>query len=118
MSPDKGEVIGTVDLPGKLVHMSFSPDGKIVYTTQRDCGIRAYDVLDRKMVWELNLKPDPKGAESYASAVACSNDGKVVAVGTPIGPNYWIRLLDAKTGQEKSILKSNCLLYTSPSPRD
>ena len=107
LSPDKGEVIGTVDLPGKLVRMSFSPDGKIVYTTQRDCGIRAYDVLDRKLVWELNLKPDPKGAESYASAVACSNDGKVVAVGTPIGPNYWIRLLDAKTGQEKSILKSN-----------
>ena len=100
-----GKVDGKIEAKAKPIRMDFSPDGRSIYVTERDCGVRCYNVKGQTMTWELALKPDPKGAESYTSAIACSADGKLIAAGAPIGPKEWIYLIDAQAGTEVAVLK-------------
>lgn len=107
MDPSSGKSTGEIQTRDKMVRMVFSDDGKSLFTTERDCGIRSYSIESQELIWEFELQPDPQGAESYASAIACSANGELIAAGAPIGPRYWIYLLEAKTGKQVSILKSN-----------
>ena len=100
-----GRVDSEIKTMDKPVRIAFSPDGKSIFATERDCGIRCYSTDTQKMTWELALTPDATGAESYASAIACSSDGKIIAAGAPIGPKNWVYLIDAETGKDISILK-------------
>ena len=96
---DSGELLQRVKLSSKLVRMAFSPDGQSIVTTERDVSVRQYTVADGTEQWAFKIKPHPT-AESYTSAVAYSPQGDAIAAGAPIGSNYDIRLLDAKSGQQ------------------
>ena len=106
LDAETGKEKSKIETKSRIVRLCFSPDGKSIFTTHYDCGVRKYSLETSELEWELPLQPDPKGAESYTCAIACSNDGKRVAACAPIGPKYWIYLLDAETGEEISILKS------------
>lgn len=102
-----GEVRHSIPVPAAVVRAVFDASGTVLYTTQRDCGVRAYSTESGELVWELKLTPDPNGAESYASAIDFTAAGSRLAVGMPIGDKHWIYLLDAKAGEKTRILKSN-----------
>ena len=104
---ETGEVRHSIPVPAAVVRAVFDASGTVLYTTQRDCGVRAYSTKSGEEVWELKPKPDPNGAESYASAIDFTAVGSRLAVGMPIGDKHWIYLLDAKTGELTRILKSN-----------
>lgn len=106
INADSADEAGRIELDCRPVRMAFSPDGTSLFVTLRDCGIRAYSTATQKLQWEKKLEADPKGAESYTSAIECSPNGKHVAVGVPIGPKNDIYLLDAKTGTEQHILST------------
>lgn len=104
---ESGKEISTITLSDKLVRMVFAPDGSSIVATERDCATRCYSIDTQQLRWEHVLAPDPQNAESYTSAVDCSSDGKLVAVGAPIGPNNRIYLLDALSGKEVKILSGH-----------
>lgn len=102
-----GEEKSAITLRDNLVRMTFARDGRSIVATERDCATRCYSIETRQLNWEHVLAPDPKNAESYTSAVDCSTDGKLVAVGAPIGPNNLIYLLDASTGKEVTVMRGH-----------
>ena len=101
-----GEAIGEIEGKNRIVRFAFSPDSRQIAATERDISARLYDVATRKQVWEYVIVPD-RGGESYTSDIAFRPDSKQIAVGAPIGNDYRIRLLDAKTGKETGSLSGS-----------
>ncbi len=98
-----GKRLREIEGGNRIVRMDFSPDSTMIVTTERDISARLYDIQTGEQLWEYIIKP-PNAAESYTSDVAFRPDGKQIAVGTPIGSDYTIRLLDAESGKETAIL--------------
>lgn len=101
-----GERLQEIPLSENLVRMTFDADGKSIIATERDCAVRCYTVASGQRQWELIIPP-AENAESYTSAVACSSDGGLVAVGAPIGASNLIYLLDGKTGKPLTELRGH-----------
>jgi WD40 repeat protein len=111
-----GEELRRIELGCWLVRLAFTPDGKQICATERDCAVRLYDVETGKELWShvVELR-DPY--ENYTSAVAISPDGKIVAA---CATDCRIYLLDAATGQELGTLKGHhwypwALVFTADS---
>ena len=94
---DTGRQLRRIALKGNLVRLAFSPDGERIASTEHEVAVRLYEAKSGKQVWSRELQP-AKNAENYTSAVAYSPDGKIIAAGTPVGPDNDIYLLDAATG--------------------
>ena len=101
-----GAGVREIEGGNRIVRMQFSPDSKQLVATERDISARLYDVQTGERLWEYVIKP-PNAAESYTSAVAFRPDAKQIAVGAPVGSDYSIRLLDAKSGKETAILSGS-----------
>lgn len=84
--------------PANVVRMEFSPDSKSLVTTERDVAARCYDVDSGARKWEQVFSP-PGQDERYTSAIAWHPDGKSIAVGTAIGEDNRIQILDSQNGQ-------------------
>lgn len=93
---DSGDERRRIELSAKLVRLAFSPDGKILFATERDQSVRAYSVETGGRLWVHAIKLTSP-YENYASAIAVRPDGKTVAVGATDNRIY---LLDAATGSE------------------
>jgi WD40 repeat protein len=110
--PDSsGIVVGSLDRPGQiwdlrgtpkqvatlhsefagLIACSFSPDGKLLVTSDGDTAIRFYDTSTWKMLHEY------RGVTLETFGVAFTTDGKHVLIG---GPDDHITVLDPATGGE------------------
>ncbi|MCR9294490.1 MAG: hypothetical protein NXI32_17365 [bacterium] len=59
-------------------------------------------ILPPQSVARAQLRTPP----TWNTNLPCA-DGKMLAVGMPIGPKDWIYLVDAETGEQRSILKSD-----------
>jgi WD40 repeat protein len=110
--PDSSRiVVGPLDRPGQiwdlrgapkqiatlhsdfagLIDCSFSPDGKLLVTSDGDTAIRFYETSTWKMLHEY------RGLTLETFAVAFTTDGKRVLTG---GPDDHITVLDPATGAE------------------
>ena len=76
-----------------VLSVAFSPDGKLALSGSRDTTLKLWEVSTGRELRTFN------GHSSSVESVAFSPDGKLALSGS-----------DDKT--------MNCLLYTSPSPRD
>ncbi len=81
-----------------VVRMEFSPDSKLLATTERDVAARCYEVDSGTRKWEMVFSPAGQD-ERYTSAIAWHPDGKSIAVGTAIGEDNRIQVLDSMNGQ-------------------
>ena len=114
-----GKAVRRIKLTSRLVRLAFSPDSKQIVATERDIAARLYEVASGKEVWSYKIEPNTN-AESYMCGVAYSPDAKLIAACTPVGSNYDIRLLDAKSGKEVGKLSGHVwkpwtLAFTSDS---
>ncbi len=99
-----GGAIREIKAAGRVVRFVVSPDSKTVAATERDCGIRLYDIESGKQVWETKLPPNPD-AESYTTDIDFHPNGNEIAVGACLGPDRTVRILDARSGEETQKLK-------------
>lgn len=93
-----GHAIREIETPGRIVRMDFSPNGKHIATTQRDITARVYDLETAKLEWE-NVFSIAGMDERYTTDIQYSPAGEMLAIGTAIGEDQRIQLLDAKTGK-------------------
>jgi len=103
IDPATGKETSQFDVSERIVRMDFSPNGKTIATTERDSSARLYSVADGSRTWEVKFE-EMKNAENYTSAIKFSPDGKVIAVGAPLGSQNKIRVLDSKNGNEVGTL--------------
>lgn len=86
-----------------LLACSFSPDGKLLVTSDGDAVIRFYDTSTWRMLREY------RGVTLETFGVAFSTDGKHVLIG---GPDDHITVLDAATGAElKKLPKDDDVIF-------
>jgi WD40 repeat protein len=111
-----GKEMMRIAVKAKVVRLAFSPDGKQIATTERDCAARLYDAATGKEVWSHVVKLD-NPYENYTSAIAFSPDGKTLAVAAT---DCQIHLLEPSTGEEAGSLTGHswypwALAFTSDS---
>ena len=99
-----GAVIREIKTTSRIVRFTITPDSKAVIATERDCGIRRYDVESGERTWEKKLPPSPN-AESYTTGIDIHPDGQQIALGACLGPDRTVRILDANSGKELRKLK-------------
>ncbi len=107
LDAQSGAELSKIETKDRVVRLCFSATGDSIIATERDCATRRYSISNQQREWEHVIPPDPRNAESYTSAVDSSSDGKLIAVGAPIGPTNLIYLLDATTGKEHATLKGH-----------
>jgi WD40 repeat protein len=73
----------------------FTPDGKSILAPDEQGVLRAFDPQTRRPREGLSVKSD--GA---IGAVACSPDGKTIAMGLGMQPGGAVRVIDAASGRE------------------
>lgn len=93
-----GEEELSIQLSSWLVRMDFSPDNRHLAATERDSSVRVYETKSGELVWEHSAEI-MNNAESYTSGITHSPDGRLLAVGAPIGSDYWIHMFDAHNGE-------------------
>ncbi len=98
-----GRVVREIETNDKIVRIGFSPDGKHVATTQRDIAARMYDLETGQQVWE-NIFSVPGQDERYTTDISFSPEGDLIAVGTAIGEDHRIQLLDPGSGDSVGAL--------------
>ena len=128
---ETGKIVREIPTQGNVVRFDFSKDGSQVVTTERDIAARLYDLESGKQVWE-QVFSKPGQDERYTTDVRFSPDGNSIAVGTAIGEDQRIQILNPKNGEITGALTghtwkpwcvrftsdckqlySSCLLYTS-----
>ena len=115
-----GGVRRKIKTRNRIVRLDFTNDGQYVVTTERDVAARMYNSDTGKLVWEKVFFPSsaPGMDERYTTDVQVSPNGDLVAVGTAIGEDQRIQLLDPKTGESVGALTGHtwkpwCLQFTA-----
>jgi len=91
-----GHELRRIPLEAWLVRLTFSPDGKRIFTTERDSSVRCYDTSTGERRWSQTVKlSDPH--ENYTSAIAVSPDGQTVVAAATDTKLY---LFNAADGHE------------------
>lgn len=112
-----GDVKQKIETTGRVVRIDFSKDSQHVLTTERDIAARMYDLETGKLVWKRVFSV-PGMDERYTTDIQVSPNADLVAVGTAIGEDQRIQLLDSKTGESVGALKGHtwkpwCLQFTA-----
>jgi len=113
------KIVREIPTKGNVVRFDFSNDGSQIVTTERDISTRLYDFGSGKQVWERYFSV-PGGDERYTTDVGFSPDGNSIAVGTAIGEDQRIQILNPANGESTGELvghtwKPWCLRFTSDS---
>ena len=116
-----GTIEKEVETKGNVVRFDFSIDSKHVVTTERDIAARMYAIETGNQVWE-HVFSVPGQDERYTSDIRVSPLGDLIAVGTAIGEDHRIQLLDPKTGEPVGALKGHtwkpwCVRFTADGKR-
>ena len=116
---ETGRIVREIPTKGNVVRFDFSKDGTQVVTTERDFAARLYDLESGKQVWEKIFSVKGRD-ERYTTDVRFSPDGNSIAVGTAIGEDQRIRMLDPKSGEDTGELDGHtwkpwCVRFTSDS---
>jgi WD40 repeat protein len=115
LAADTGQELSTLETSGYVIRLCFSLDGKRIYTTEQTIAARAYDVAAGQLIWERLFAP-PGQDERYTTDIAMSPSGKELAIGTAIGEDQTIHLVDPDNGATVGELvghtwKPWCLAY-------
>ena len=116
---ETGKIDREIPTKGNVVRFDFSKDGSQVVTTERDIAARLYDLESGKQVWE-QVFAKPGQDERYTTDVRFSPDGNSIVVGTAIGEDQRIRILNPKNGEVTGALAGHtwkpwCVRFTSDS---
>ncbi len=98
-----GEVQRKIETKGFVIRFCFSGDSQRIYVTEQQIAARAYDVVSGNEIWE-RLFSVPGQDERYTTDIALSPTGNELAVGTAIGEDQRIHLLDPFTGKTEGTL--------------
>ena len=118
LDAETGELQKEIATKAHVVRMDFFPDSQSIVTTERDIAARRYDFVNGTEVngtevngtevngtevngtevWEKKFSI-PGNDERYTTDIKVSPDGDVIAVGTAIGEDQRIRLIDPETGE-------------------
>ncbi len=98
-----GQVQRKIETKGFVIRFCFSGDSQRMYVTEQQIAARAYDVVSGNEIWE-RLFSVPGQDERYTTDIALSPTGNELAVGTAIGEDERIHLLDPLTGKTKGTL--------------
>ena len=114
---ETGKIVREIPTKGNVVRFDFSKDGSQVITTERDIAARLYDLESGKQVWEHVFAMKGRD-ERYTTDVRFSPDGNSIAVGTAIGADQRIRILNPKNGEVTGELDGHtwkpwCVRFTS-----
>ena len=117
LAADTGEELSTIETGGYVIRLCFSLDGQRIYTTEQTIAARAYNVESGEMLWERLFSP-PGQDERYTTDIALSPTGQELAVGTAIGEDQRIHLVDPSNGATVGELEGHtwkpwCLAYRS-----
>ena len=93
-----GSELKSIATTDRVVRFAFAPGGRLLATTERDIAARLYDLESGDMVWERVFSP-PGQDERYTTDVCFSPVEKLLAVGTAIGEDQRIHLLDPTNGE-------------------
>ncbi len=98
-----GSELNRIETKDRVVRFAFAPGGRLLATTERDIAARLYDLESGNMVWERVFSPAGLD-ERYTTDVCFSPADKLVAVGTAIGEDQRIHLLDVANGESVGTL--------------
>ena len=101
-----GRVERKMKTTGRVVRFDFSSDNQHIVTTERDIAARLYDLATGDQVWQ-KIFSIPGGDERYTTDVKFSPQDNLIAVGTAIGEDQRIQLLDPKTGDAVGALSGH-----------
>jgi len=112
-----GEIQKEIETEDRIVRIDFSGDGKHVAATERDIAVRMYDLKSGQQVWEQVFSV-PGRDERYTTDIQFSPNDELIAVGTAIGQDHRIQLLDPATGEPVGALKGHtwkpwCVRFTA-----
>ena len=104
LDAETGELQKEIATKARVVRMDFFPDSQSLVTTERDIAARRYDLemdgteVNGTEIWEKKFSI-PGNDERYTTDIKVSPDGDVIAVGTAIGEDQRIQLIDPETGE-------------------
>jgi len=101
-----GEVRQNIETDGFIIRIACSKDSKLVYATEHVIAARAYEIESGKRVWERKFSI-PGLDERYTTDIAMSPTGDLLAVGTAIGEDTRIQLLNPADGEIIGELKGH-----------
>jgi WD40 repeat protein len=90
-----GRPLGSFDLPGKIMSMTFSPDGRLLAGAFEDSTARLWDVATRKQVRVMRH-------ESWVRSVAFDSTGEYMATS---GDDATARIWEVRSGREVARMK-------------
>lgn len=116
-----GELEQEFNSSARIVRFDISSDGQWIVATERDIAARMYELEAGKQVWE-NIFSVNGLDERYTTDVQFSPADDLIAVGTAIGEDQRIQLLDPKHGRSIGELKGHtwkpwCLEFSSDGKR-
>ena len=101
-SPEKKELLGTLDLDGSVEGLQVSADGTRVVA--RGSGTKSDALKDRVVVWSLpdqkRVLPEKSDLGIYAKVLALSPDGSLLALDDDVSSKKAVVVHDAKTGKK------------------
>jgi WD40 repeat protein len=98
LSAQDGSKIKSIPTKARVVRFDFARGGRWLATTERDVAARLYDLEAGTMVWERVFSPAGMD-ERYTTDIRFAPDDDVLAVGTAIGEDNRIQLLDPSNGE-------------------
>ena len=98
LDAETGELQKKIATKARVVRMDFFPNSQSIVTTERDISARKYDLEKGIEIWEKKFS-FPGNDERYTTDIKVSPDGDVIAVGTAIGEDHRIELLDSESGE-------------------
>ena len=113
-----GVVQKKIDTKGYVIRFCFSLDSQIIFATEQEIAARAYDVNSGSEIWERLFAMPALFDERYTTEIAISPAGNELAVGTAIGVDQRIHLLDPANGNTVGELEGHtwkpwCLEYNA-----
>jgi VCBS repeat-containing protein len=82
----------------KILTSTFSPDGKLLYSTSNDSTVKVWDVANGKLLKSFGTFP------ASTASITVSPNGRILAM-TTMPANRVIYLLDAETGKILQVLR-------------